>query len=428
MKVIDLRAEQNPSSILQLSRKYTPDENLVSQVSAILSDVRHRGDLALIEYAMRFDHAEFTPQELTVSELEVETATHNVKPELIDALETAHLNVSEFASRSLRTNWLSKNAQGAEVGERFDPFQRVGIYVPAGTAPLVSTAIMTLSLAAAAGVPEIVAVSPVGLDKTMNSGLLTALQLAGATEIFKVGGAQAIAALAFGTDTVRPVCKIFGPGNAYVTEAKRQVFGYVAIDLIPGPSEIMIIADGTSNATWVAADLLAQAEHGHGSVICLVALEPELLSDVETEMNQQAKSLSRGGALREVLDKNALFILARNEEQSIAIANEFAPEHLSIVTRHSEKMAEAIVNAGAIFIGGFSPVAAGDFVAGPSHELPTGGAAKSFGGLTVDQFQRRTSIVRYDRESLNKSMAAIMQFSEVERLDGHGRSVSIRFE
>jgi histidinol dehydrogenase len=428
MKVIDLRADQDPSSIRQLSRKYIPDENLISQVSAILSDVRRRGDLALIDYARRFDRAELTPKELAVSELEIETATRDVKRELMGALEAAHLNVCEFASRSMRTDWIAKNAQGAEVGERFDPFQRVGIYVPAGTAPLVSTAIMTLSLAAAAGVPEIVAVSPVGADKTMNSGLLTALRLAGATEIFKIGGAQAIGALAFGTETIRPVYKIFGPGNQYVTEAKRQVFGYVAIDLIPGPSEIMVIADITANATWVAADLLAQAEHGHGSVICLVALEPEVLTNVESEMNRQVKSLSRGEALREVLDRNAFFILARDEQQSVAIANEFAPEHVSIVTRHSEKLSEAIVNAGAIFVGGFSPVAAGDFFAGPSHELPTGGAAKSFGGLTVDQFQRRTSVVRYDRESLSKSLPAIAQFSQIERLDGHGRSVSIRFE
>jgi histidinol dehydrogenase len=428
MKVIDLRAEQALSSIRQLSRKYIPDENLISQVFAILSDVRHRGDLALIDYARRFDRAEFSPKEFAVSELEIETATRDVKRELLGALEAAHLNVREFASRSMRTDWIAKNAQGAEVGERFDPFQRVGIYVPAGTAPLVSTAIMTLSLAAAAGVPEIVAVSPVGADKTMNSGLLTALRLAGATEIFKVGGAQAIGALAFGTETIRPVYKIFGPGNQYVTEAKRQVFGYVAIDLIPGPSEIMVIADITANAAWVAADLLAQAEHGRGSVICLVALEPEVLTKVDSEMNRQVKSLSRGEALREVLDRNAFFILARDEQQSVAIANEFAPEHVSIVTRQSEKLSEAIVNAGAIFIGGFSPVAAGDFLAGPSHELPTGGAAKSFGGLTVDQFQRRTSIVRYDRESLSKSLPAIAQFSEIERLDGHGRSVSVRFE
>ncbi|HZC59093.1 MAG TPA: histidinol dehydrogenase, partial [Chthoniobacterales bacterium] len=186
--------------------------------------------------------------------------------------------------------------------------------------------------------------------------------------------------------------------------------------------------DNTANASWVAADLLAQAEHGRGSVICLVALETEVLEAVQIEIARQVKSLSRGEALREVLEQNAFFVLAKDEEQSINIANEFAPEHISLVTRHSAKMSEAILNAGAIFVGGFSPVAAGDFLAGPSHELPTGGAAKSFGGLTVDQFQRRTSIVRYDRESLHKSLPIISQFSEIEQLDGHGRSVSIRFE
>lgn len=428
MKVIDLRTEQNISSISQLSRRYAPDEKLIGQVSSILSDVRQGGDLALIGFARRFDRVEFTPSELAVSELEIETATSLVKPELVDALEAAHLNVTEFASRGVRADWKTRNAQGAEVGERFDPFRRVGVYIPAGTAPLVSTAIMTVSLAAAAGVPEIVAVSPVGPDKTMNPGLLTALQLAGATEIYKIGGAQAIGALAFGTETLQPVHKIFGPGNAYVTEAKRQVFGYVAIDLIPGPSEIMVVADNSANASWVAADLLAQAEHGRGSIICLVALDPEVLEAVENEIVRQVKSLSRGPALQEVLEQNAFFVLAKNEEQSITIANEFAPEHISLVTRHSEKMSEAVLNAGAIFIGGFSPVAAGDFLAGPSHELPTGGAGKSFGGLTVDQFQRRTSIIRYDRESLSKSVSIISQFSEIEQLDGHGRSVAIRFE
>jgi histidinol dehydrogenase len=340
----------------------------------------------------------------------------------------ARANVQEFAVRSMRADWTWKNAQGAEVGERFHPLSRVGIYVPAGTAPLVSTAIMTLSLASAAGVPEIVAVSPVGPDKVMNPGLLTALQLAGATEIYKVGGAQAIAALAFGTETVRPVYKIFGPGNVFVTEAKRQVFGYVAIDLIPGPSEIMVIADDTAIPRWVAADLLAQAEHGRGSVICLVALDQKVFESVQLEIGHQINSLARGSALGEVLEKGAFFVLAKNDEQAIEIANAFAPEHLSLVTRNSEKMAKAIVNAGAIFIGNFSPVAAGDFLAGPSHELPTGGAAKSFGGLTVDQFQKRTSIVRYDREALRKSVPIISQFSEVEQLDAHGRSASIRFE
>jgi histidinol dehydrogenase len=428
MKFIDLRDDQTSQWRSLLCRRYAPDEKLISQVSAILAEVRQRGDQALVEFARQFDHVDFTPQDLTVREPEIQTATALVKSELLDALQSAHANVQEFASRSLRTGWMWKNAQGAEVGERFDPLTRVGIYVPAGTAPLVSTAIMTLSLAAAAGVSEIVAISPVGPDKAMNPGLLTALQLAGATEIYKVGGAQAIAALTFGTETILPVCKVFGPGNAYVTEAKRQVFGYVAVDLVPGPSEIMVIADNTAVARWVAADLLAQAEHGRGSVICLVALGQELLETVQLEIAQQSNFLARGAALSEVLEQNAFFVLARDEEQAIEIANAFAPEHLSLVTQHSEKMAEGILNAGAIFIGNFSPVAAGDFLAGPSHELPTGGAAKSFGGLTVDQFQRRTSIVRYDREALGKSVSIISQFSEVEQLDAHGRSVSIRFE
>jgi histidinol dehydrogenase len=428
MKFIDLHDDQTGQWKSLLSRRYTPEAKLSSQVSTILSEVRRQGDQALIEYARRFDHVELSPQELAVTGAETEAASGLIKPELIDALQAAHRNVRDFALNGLRADWTWKNAQGAEVGERFDPLRRVGIYVPAGTAPLVSTAIMTVSLARVAGVSNIVVTSPVGSDKEMNPALLAALQLAGATEIYKVGGAHAIAALAFGTTTIKPVSKVFGPGNAYVTEAKRQVFGFVAVDLVPGPSEILVIADHTANPRWVAADLLAQAEHGHGSVICLVALDNEVLKNVQREIDQQIQSLTRQTYLSEVLEKNASLVLAKDEEQAIEIANEFAPEHLSLVTRNSERMAEAILTAGAIFIGNFSPVAAGDFLAGPSHELPTGGAGKSFGGLTVDQFQRRTSIVRYDEESLSKSASIISQFSDVEKLDAHGRSVSVRFE
>src|SRR5580693_8885816 len=314
MKVIDLRAEQNCQWRSLLYRKYNPDEKLISLVANIIAEVRQRGDRALIEFAQRFDHVDFTSQELTVSEHEIDTATGLVKPGLVDALEASHANVQGFASRSLRADWMWKNAQGAEVGERFDPLTRVGIYVPAGTAPLVSTAIMTLSLAAAAGVSEIVAVSPVGPDKAMNPGLLTALQLAGATEIYKVGGAQAVAALAFGTETIQPVSKVLGPGNAYVTEAKRQVFGFVAVDLVPGPSEILVIADDTANPRWVAADLLAQAEHGHGSVICLVALDRAVLENVQREIARQIQALTRRIYLSEVLEKNAFLVLTKDEE------------------------------------------------------------------------------------------------------------------
>jgi histidinol dehydrogenase len=428
MKVIDLHEDQAGQWKSLLSRRYTPEVKLVSQVSTILSEVQLRGDQALVEFAQRFDHVDLNPQELAVTEAERQTALGFVKPELVDALQATHRNVQDFALRGLRADWMCRNTQGAEVGERFDPFRRVGIYVPAGTAPLVSTAIMTVSLARIAGVSNIVVTSPVGSDKAMNPALLTALQLAGATEIYKVGGAHAIAALAFGTKTIKPVSKVFGPGNAYVTEAKRQVFGFVAVDLVPGPSEIFVIADYTANPRWVAADLLAQAEHGPGSVICLVALDNVVLENVQREITQQIKALTRRAYLSEVLEENAFFILTKDEEQAIEIANEFAPEHLSLVTRHSEKMAKAIFTAGAIFIGNYSPVAAGDFLAGPSHELPTGGAGKSFGGLTVDQFQRRTSIVRYDKEALSKSVLIISQFSDVEQLDAHGRSVSIRFE
>jgi histidinol dehydrogenase len=273
-----------------------------------------------------------------------------------------------------------------------------------------------------------VVVSPVGATKEMNPGLLAALRITGATEVYKVGGAQAIGALAFGTKSIRRVSKIFGPGNAYVTEAKRQVFGFVAVDLLPGPSEILVLADQTANAEWVAADLLAQAEHGHGSVICLISFSEGFILSVGRAIDQQMETLARKEFLREVLDQNAFFILAKDQTQAIEIVNDFAPEHLSLAVEAPESIAQSIRTAGAIFIGNYSPVAAGDFLAGPSHELPTGGAGKSFAGLTVDQFQRRTSRIQFDAESLRKSVPIISQFSQVERLDAHGRSATIRFE
>ena len=428
MKVFDLRAESSAQSEAILSRRYFPDPKIVNQVATILAEVRQHRDRALIEFTERFDKTAMKSAELAVMEDEIETAMAQIDPAFLEALQAARTNIQDFALSGMRKDWEKNNAQGAIVGERFDPFRRVGIYVPAGTAPLVSTAVMTVSLAKVAGVPEIAVTTPVGPGKTVNSGLLAALRLAGATEIYKVGGAQAVAALAFGTETIQPVCKIFGPGNAYVTEAKRQVFGYVAIDLMPGPSEILVIADHSAEPRWIAADLLAQAEHGQGSVICLIAINEELIERVQAEIAIQIESLKRKIFLSEVLEKNSFFVLAKSEEQAVRIANEFAPEHLSLMTQNSEKLAKTITCAGAVFIGNFSPVAAGDFVAGPSHVLPTGGAGKSFGGLTVDQFQRRTSLIRYDREALKKSVSIVSQFSAIEQLDAHGRSISIRFE
>jgi histidinol dehydrogenase len=428
MKVFDLRAESSAQSEAILSRRYFKEPKIINKVATILAEVRQHRDSALIEFTERFDKTAMKSAELAVTEDEIETAMAQTDPAFIEAIQAARANIQDFALSGMRKDWEKNNAQGAIVGERFDPFRRVGIYVPAGTAPLVSTAVMTVSLAKVAGVPEIAVTTPVGPGKTVNSGLLAALRLAGATEIYKVGGAQAVAALAFGTETIRPVCKIFGPGNAYVTEAKRQVFGYVAIDLMPGPSEILVIADHSAEPRWIAADLLAQAEHGQGSVICLIAINEELIERVQAEIAIQIESLKRKIFLSEVLEKNAFFVLAKSEEQAVRIANEFAPEHLSLMTQDSEKLARTITCAGAVFIGNFSPVAAGDFVAGPSHVLPTGGAGKSFGGLTVDQFQRRTSLIRYDSEALRKSVSIVSQFSAIEQLDAHGRSISIRFE
>jgi histidinol dehydrogenase len=409
-------------AVAALQRSAEPTAEVRDTVTAILADVRRHGDQALIECTAKFGGPVLTPPQLAVTEsTSVDAATRR-------AISTSHKNVFAFARRSLRKSWSGRNAQGARVGERFDPFERVGVYVPGGTAPLVSTAVMTVTLAAAAGCPEIVAVTPCGKDGSVNAALLFALRHAGATEIYRVGGAQAIAALAYGTKTIRPVQKIFGPGSPWVVEAKRQVFGQCAIDLLPGPSEILVLADATANPAWIAADLLAQAEHGHGSSILFATNSAKLLAAVEKEIRAQAATLGRRDHLTEVLEQNAALILVKSLHDAVAIANDFAPEHISIVARNEDALAKKIRTSGAIFLGGWSPVAAGDFVAGPSHTLPTGGAGRSFPGLMSDMFQRRTSIVKLDRRSLEKSVATIEQFSKIEGLDAHGRSARIRFE
>jgi histidinol dehydrogenase len=410
------------AAVASLQRKSEPLPQVEATVREVIHAVRTKGDAALLEFTEKFGGAKLTAKKLLVED----GAT--VSGETHDAIVAAHANVRAFAERSLRKDWSMKNAQGGRVGERFDPFQRVGIYVPGGTAPLVSTAVMTVTLAAAAGVPQIVVTTPSDKSGKVNEALLYALAHCGATEIYQVGGAQAIAALAYGTKSIRPVQKIFGPGNAYVVEAKRQVFGRVSIDLLPGPSEILVLADASANAAWIAADLLAQAEHGHHSSILFATDSAKLLRAVEAEIAKQLTTLSRKEALADVLEHDCALILVKRLADGVAIANEFAPEHISIVTKDDEKIAAQIVTAGAIFLGGYSPVAAGDFVAGPSHTLPTGGAGKSFQGLTVDMFQRRTSLVRLDAKSLRKSVPVIAQFSKVEGLDAHGRSATIRFE
>ncbi len=427
MQILRPKDKAYRRGIESLKRSYEADPAVRATVEEILGAVAKEGDEALLRYTKKFGGPDLAPYQIPVTPLEISEACNALPAETRKAIEAARSNVRAFAKRSLRKSWFMKNRQGAITGERFDPFQRVGIYIPGGTAPLVSTAVMTCTLAEAAGVPEIVTVTPAGPDGKVHPALLAALSRCGATEIYRVGGAQAIAALAHGTKTILPVQKIFGPGNSYVVEAKRQVFGKVAIDLLPGPSEVLVIADKTAKPDWVAADLLAQAEHGHGSQAILVTDSEKILTGVEKAVERQTKLSKRPAELAKAL-KNTKLILVEDMEAAIGIANEYASEHVAIATEAPGEIALQLRTSGAIFLGGLSPVVGGDFLAGPSHELPTGGAGRSFAGLTADQFQRRTSVVMFDETSLRASLPHIETFSAIEGLDAHGRSASIRLK
>jgi histidinol dehydrogenase len=317
-----------------------------------------------------------------------------------------------------------RNAQGASVGEKFEPFGRVGIYVPGGTAPLVSTALMTITLAKVAGCREIVVCTP----PPVNPNLLYAVRNAGATEIYQANGVAVVAALALGTATIRRVQKIFGPGNAYVVAAKRRLFGYVAIDLLPGPSELLIIADDSANPAFAAADIVAQAEHGSGHErVWLVSTSPRVVEQTQQEIQRQIATQKRREFIERTLANGGVFVLVRDLNQAVAIANQFAPEHCEIVTKNPSAVVKKVKTAGAIFAGPWSPTVVGDYLAGPSHVLPTGGAGRSFAGLTADQFQRRTSLVELSRNSLEKSLPALEALGTAEGLDAHVASARIRF-
>lgn len=405
------------------------DPVIEERTRAILEQVRTQGDAALLELTERFDGAKLTAEQLAVTQAEIMTASLKADESLRSAVAEAEKNIAAFAKKSRRKEWRMRNSHGAVVGERFDPFQRVGIYIPGGTAPLVSTALMTITLARVAGCPEIVVCTPCGKTGEINSALLFAARTAGATEIYRVGGAQAIAAMAYGTNTIGRVPKIFGPGNAYVVTAKRLVFGHVAIDLLPGPSELLVLADDTANAKLVAADMLAQAEHGSGHErVWLVTTSTKLLTAVEKEITRQVKRLARGKFIQRALENNAWLIQVKTLADAVGLANRFAPEHCEVLTRNPSKVSSEIRRAGAIFLGPWTPTVLGDYVAGPSHTLPTGGAGNSFAGLTVDQFQRRTSVVEYNRSSLKKALSAVQKFAELEGLAAHGASAEMRLK
>lgn len=423
-------------------------EEAEKAASAVLADIRKDGDAAVLKAVAKFEGFKAKRAgdlRVDLESIRIDKGTVRVgkgavggnrpcetliDPKIIRAVKDAHKRVMRFSKASLRKDWSMRTSHGGSAGEFFSPMDRVGVYIPGGTAPLASTSVMTVTLAKAAGVKEIVACTPAGKDGKVNPVLLYALKLAGATEIYRVGGIQAIGMMAFGTKTCRKVQKIAGPGNAFVTAAKRQVYGYVAIDQVAGPSEIAVLTDGSVDIRWIAADLLSQAEHGSGweKSLC-VCTSANLAERIRAEVLRQTESLSRKALINRVIDRDGiLIVVAKNVKDGLEVVNRFAPEHFEIMTKDALKVMRGVRAAGAVFAGAWTPESAGDFVAGPSHVLPTGGAANMFNGLTPDDFRRRHSFVAFTRGDLAETKPTIEAFAAVEGLDGHGRAATIRFE
>ena len=402
---------------------------ITASVAAILADVRVRGDEAISYYAAKFDGAKLRGRDFRIPLAEIKAAAKRRPAAEAKALAAARDSIVAFNERGLPEAWMAKNKHGALVGEKFDPIRRVGLYVPGGEVPLVSTVLMTAALAKIARCPEIAVFTPSDADGKVAPAMLAALDLLGIDEVYRIGGVQAVGAMAYGTTTIPAVDKIFGPGNAYVCEAKRQVFGTTGVDLLPGPSEVMIIADETAKLSYVAADLLAQAEHGSGRErIYLVATSANLIANVGSELRTQLQVLGRAEKTQRVLEAGFLAIEVKSAAQAAEIANYVAPEHLELLVADAtaKQLTQSITTAGAIMVGQYTPTALGDFVAGPSHVLPTGRAGRFFSGLRVTDFLRRTSIIHYDRASVKKAEPIVAAISGMERLDAHGRSVRIR--
>ena len=402
---------------------------IAAAVTGLLATVRRGGDAAVARLARKFDGARFGPKQFRVAPAELVAAARALPKAEMRALRAAHASVLDYNRRGVPEGWMGRNRQGARVGEKFDPLRRVGLYVPGGEVPLVSTVLMTATLAKIAGCPSIAAFTPARGEGAIAPGLLAALHVVGVDEVYRVGGVQAVGAMAYGTATIPAVDKIFGPGNAYVCEAKRQVFGTVGVDSLPGPSEVMIIADGATNPVFAAADLLAQAEHGSGrEKIFLVALQSGVAAAIEAQIAEQLQQLGRSAKIEQVLKAGFLIIEGATAAAAAEIANQVAPEHLQIMTapRVARTLTRAITTAGAIFIGNDTPTSLGDFTAGPSHVLPTARAARFSSGLRVADFLRRTSLVQYDRASLRRAVPVVTAFATMERLDAHGRSATIR--
>lgn len=419
-----LKVGQVPNS--EIFARVTPEADVAAIVADIIADVRENGDTAVKAYCAKFDKAELTSLEVTPEE--IQTAISQVEPEFLDILREAAENIRSFHSRQVRNSFVIADKPGIVLGQKITPIEKVGVYVPGGTAAYPSTVLMDTIPAKIAGCPQLVMVTPPGRDGKVNPAILAAASIAGVNRIFKVGGAQAIAALAYGTESIPRVDKIVGPGNAFVAEAKKQVFGRVSIDMIAGPSEILVIADGKSNPVHVAADLLSQAEHDKLASAVLVTDSEKLALAVQAELERQLPLLPRQEIARASIENNGKIIVAETLMAGIEIANEIAPEHLELQVDDPFSYLDAIQNAGSIFLGRSCPEALGDYFAGPNHTLPTSGTARFSNPLSVDDFVKKSQFSYYTPEALAKAADKIAAFAEKEGLRAHGRSVTIRKE
>ncbi|MCI5828501.1 MAG: histidinol dehydrogenase [Lachnospiraceae bacterium] len=429
MRILQL-SKETKSNILEDLLKRSPNSYSAyeERVAAIIDTVREKGDEAIFSYTRQFDGADITTDNIVVTKEEIEEAYATVDPTLLDVIRKALVNIREYHEKQRQYSWFDSKDNGIILGQKVTPLKRVGVYVPGGKAVYPSSVLMNVLPAKVAGVDEIIMTTPPGKDGKICASTLVAATEAGVDRIYKVGGAQAIAALAFGTESVPKVDKIVGPGNIYVALAKKAVFGHVSIDSIAGPSEILVLADESANPRFVAADLLSQAEHDEMASAILVTTSQTLAEQVSVEVDKFVAQLSRKEIIQKSLDNYGYILVADSEEEAIETANDIASEHLEIVMKDPFTVMTKIRNAGAIFLGTYSSEPLGDYFAGPNHVLPTNGTAKFFSALSVDDFIKKSSIISYSREALEPIYKDIVQFAECEQLTAHANSIRVRFE
>ena len=429
MRTVKLTKEST-KDILENLLKRSPNNygKFESKVAQILDKVKNEGEAALFAYTKEFDKADVTKETIRVTDAEIEEAYAQIDPALLGVIRKALVNIRKYHEKQIQNSWFTSETNGTMLGQKVTPLNRVGVYVPGGKAVYPSSVLMNIVPAKVAGVPHIVMTTPPGKDGKVCASTLVAAKEAGADEIYKVGGAQAIGALAFGTESIPKVDKIVGPGNIFVALAKKAVYGYVSIDSIAGPSEILVLADETANPHFVAADLLSQAEHDELACAILITTSEEFAAKVDEEVKGFVEVLSRKEIIQKSLDNFGYILIAEDMDEAIEAANEIAPEHMEIVTANPFEDMMKVKNAGAIFIGEYSSEPLGDYFAGPNHVLPTNGTAKFFSALSVDDFIKKSSIVYYSKAALRDIHKDIIQFATSEQLTAHANSIAVRFE